>query len=164
MSSLPEQDVYFMREALSLAQEAWRLGEVPIGAIVVKEGAIVGRGFNHPITAHDPTAHAEIMALRDAARSLGNYRLPDCTLYATIEPCVMCAGAIFHARIARVVFGAAEYKTGSAGSVVDLFSEPRLNHHATLIGGILAEDCGRLVSRFFEEKRVLTKSRATNQK
>ncbi len=153
-----------MREAMSLALEAWRLGEVPIGAIVVKEGAIVGRGFNHPVSAHDPTAHAEIMALRDAARTLANYRLPDCTLYATIEPCVMCAGAIFHARIARVVFGAAEYKTGSAGSVVDLFSEPQLNHHATIAGGILAEDCARLVSGFFEEKRALAKSIATDKK
>lgn len=153
-----------MREAMSLALEAWRLGEVPIGALVVKEGAIIGRGFNHPVSAHDPTAHAEIMALRDAARTLANYRLPDCTLYATIEPCVMCAGAIFHARIARVVFGAAEYKTGSAGSVVNLFSEPRLNHHATIAGGILAEDCARLVSGFFEEKRALAKSIATDKK
>ncbi len=143
-----------MREAMSLAEEAWKLGEVPVGAVVVKDGHVVGRGFNHPIAAHDPTAHAEVMALRDAARTLGNYRLPDCTLYVTIEPCAMCAGAIFHARIDRVVYGAAEYKTGSAGSVVNLFAEPRLNHHASLQGGLLSEECAGLVSRFFAQKRA----------
>ncbi|TCJ15241.1 tRNA adenosine(34) deaminase TadA [Parasulfuritortus cantonensis] len=142
-----------MTEALELAREAWRLGEVPVGAVVVQDGKVVGRGFNHPIAAHDPTGHAEIMALRDAARSLGNYRLPGCTLYVTIEPCAMCAGAIFHARVARVVYGAREPKTGAAGSVVDLFAEERLNHHAEVVGGIMAEDCGGLVSAFFAAKR-----------
>lgn len=146
-------DIRFMTEALDLAREAWSMGEVPVGAIVVCNNEIVGRGFNHPIAAHDPSGHAEIMALRDAARALGNYRLPGCTLYVTIEPCVMCAGAIFHARIARVVYGAPEPKTGAAGSVVDLFAEGRLNHHAEVVGGILAEQCGALVSAFFAEKR-----------
>jgi tRNA(adenine34) deaminase len=148
-----------MREALSLAEEAWKLGEVPVGAVVVKDGYIVGRGFNHPIAAHDPTAHAEIMALRDAARALANYRLPDCTLYVTIEPCAMCSGAIFHARIGRVIYGAAEYKTGAAGSVVNLFAEARLNHHATIQGGVLSEECASLVSRFFAEKRAQLRSK-----
>jgi tRNA(adenine34) deaminase len=152
--SPPSQDEIFMQEALLLAREAWKLGEVPVGAVVVKEGVIVGRGFNHPISAHDPSAHAEIMALRDAARTLGNYRMPDCDLYVTIEPCVMCAGAIFHARIAHVVYGAPEYKTGAAGSVVNLFAETRLNHHATIVGSVLEQECGGLVTRFFEEKRA----------
>lgn len=146
-------DVRYMTEALDLAREAWQLGEVPVGAVVVRDGEIIGRGFNHPIAAHDPSGHAEIMALRDAARAVGNYRLPGCTLYVTIEPCAMCAGAIFHARIARVVYGAREPKTGAAGSVVDLFAEGRLNHHAEIEGGVLAEACGGLVSAFFAAKR-----------
>jgi tRNA(adenine34) deaminase len=159
LSQLPEQDEFFMREALLMAEEALKLGEVPVGAVVVKEGVIIGRGFNHPIAAHDPSAHAEVMALRDAARTLGNYRLPGCILYVTIEPCTMCAGAVFHARIARVVYGAAEYKTGAGGSIINLFTEARLNHHATIEGGLLAEECGGMVSRFFAEKR--SNSRAT---
>jgi tRNA(adenine34) deaminase len=146
-------DREYMNEALNLAREAWKMGEVPVGAVVVRDGQIIGRGFNHPISAHDPSGHAEIMALRDAARTVGNYRLPGCTLYVTIEPCVMCAGAIFHSRVARVVFGAPEPKTGAAGSVVDLFGEARLNHHAEITGGVLAEECGGLVSAFFAEKR-----------
>jgi tRNA(adenine34) deaminase len=150
-------DRRYMTEALDLAREAWRLGEVPVGALVVRDGTVIGRGFNHPIAAHDPSGHAEIMALRDAARAVGNYRLPGCTLYVTIEPCVMCAGAIFHARIARVVYGAPEPKTGAAGSVVDLFAEARLNHHAEIVGGVLAEQCGGLVSAFFAEKRKAQK-------
>jgi tRNA(adenine34) deaminase len=129
-------------------------GEVPVGAVVVKDGQIVGRGFNQPISSHDPSAHAEIMALRDAAKNLRNYRLMDCTLYVSFEPCAMCAGAIFHARIGRVVYGAAEYKSGAAGSVVNLFAEPRLNFHARIEGGVLAEECGRLVSDFFAERRA----------
>jgi tRNA(adenine34) deaminase len=155
--SLPADDD-FMREALLLAREAWKAGEVPVGAVVVKDGQIIGRGFNHPISAHDPSGHAEIMALRDAARTLGNYRLPGCSLYVTIEPCSMCAGAIFHARIARVVFGAPEPKTGAAGSVVNLFAEPRLNHHAVIEGGLLAAECSGLVSAFFSEKRAGSKA------
>jgi tRNA(adenine34) deaminase len=146
-------DERFMQAALELAQEAWRDGEVPVGAVVVEDGEIVGRGYNQPISRNDPTAHAEVMALRDAGCRLGNYRLPGCELFVTIEPCSMCAGAILHARIARVVFGAADPKTGACGSVVNLFEELRLNHHATVEGGLLAEECGGLVSRFFAEKR-----------
>lgn len=151
-------DEQFMTEAIHLASEACQLGEVPVGAVVVLDGKIIGRGFNHPIASHDPSGHAEIMALRDAARTLGNYRLPGCTLYVTLEPCVMCAGAIFHARVERVVYGASEPKTGAAGSVIDLFAEARLNHHAQIEGGILAETCSRLVSDFFAEKRRRAKA------
>ncbi|MBS4098954.1 MAG: tRNA adenosine(34) deaminase TadA [Sulfuricella sp.] len=146
-------DEDYMREALLLGRQAWAVGEVPVGAVVVKEGAIVGRGFNVPISSSDPTAHAEIRALRDAAANLGNYRLPGCTLYVTIEPCVMCAGAIMHARIARVVYGAADAKTGACGSVVDLFAEERLNHHAEVTAGVMAAECGGMMSEFFAERR-----------
>jgi tRNA(adenine34) deaminase len=146
-------DEDFMREALAQAQLAREKGEVPVGAVVVKDGAIVGRGFNQPISSFDPSAHAEVMALRDAARNIGNYRLVDSTLYVTFEPCAMCAGAIFHARVKRVVYGAAEYKTGAAGSIVNLFAEPKLNFHAEIEGGVLAEACGKLVSDFFAERR-----------
>jgi tRNA(adenine34) deaminase len=147
-----------MEEALFLASEASKSGEVPVGAVVVRGGVVIGRGYNHPIGSHDPSGHAEVMALRDAARSVGNYRLPDCTLYVTLEPCVMCAGVIFHSRIARVVYGAREYKTGAAGSVVDLFKDPRLNHHAVIEGGVLAAECAAIVTGFFEAKRSAGKS------
>jgi len=150
------RDQSFMREALGLAREAGNLDEVPVGAVVVCEGQIVGRGFNQPILSHDPTAHAEVMALRDAARHLGNYRLPGCELYVTLEPCMMCSGAIMHARIARVVFGARDAKTGVAGSVLDLYGETRLNHHASIEGGVLADECGGLLSSFFAAKRQRT--------
>ena len=153
---MSDPDIGFMQTALALAREAGAAGEVPVGAVVVKAGEIVGRGFNAPISRHDPTAHAEIMALRDAARNLGNYRLPDCQLYVTLEPCAMCAGAILHARIARVVYGAQDPKTGACGSVIDLFSEPRLNFHAEAIGGMLAEECGALLSGFFAARRGRT--------
>lgn len=146
-------DERYMAEALALAREAWAAGEVPVGAVVVKDGEIVGRGYNAPISRHDPTAHAEIRALRDAAERLGNYRLPGCALYVTIEPCAMCAGAILHARIARVAYGAPDPKTGAAGSVTDLFAEPRLNHHAEVVGGVMAEECGNLISGFFAARR-----------
>jgi tRNA(adenine34) deaminase len=146
-------DDAWMTEALALARAARARGEVPVGAIVVKDGAIVGRGGNAPIAASDPTAHAEIAALREAGQALGNYRLPGCELYVTIEPCAMCAGAILHARIARVVFGARDPKTGACGSVIDLFAEPRLNHHASVTGGVRAEDCGKLLSDFFAKRR-----------
>ncbi|MDR2091820.1 MAG: tRNA adenosine(34) deaminase TadA [Azoarcus sp.] len=146
----------FMREALALARQAAAMGEVPVGAVVVRDGEILGRGFNQPIVAHDPSAHAEIMALRDAARNLGNYRLPGCEIYVTLEPCAMCSGAIFHARIARVVFGARDPKTGVAGSVLDLYAEARLNHHATLVGGVLADECATLLSAFFAARRART--------
>ena len=148
------QDEFFMREAISLARSAECLGEVPVGAVVVFEGEIVGRGFNSPIGETDPTAHAEIAALRDAARHLENYRLPGCELFVTLEPCAMCAGAILHSRIARVVYGARDPKTGVHGSVVDLFAVDRLNHHTEVLGGVLAEECGRLLSNFFAERRA----------
>jgi tRNA(adenine34) deaminase len=146
----------FMLEAIALAREAAASGEVPVGAVVVRDGAVVGRGFNQTILRSDPSAHAEVVALRDAGNRLGNYRLPDCDLYVTLEPCPMCCGAIFHARIARVFFGAADPKTGAAGSVVDLFAEPRLNHHATVQGGLLGGDCARLLSDFFAARRRQT--------
>jgi tRNA(adenine34) deaminase len=142
-----------MEEAMGLARLAQEQGEIPVGAIVVKDGAIVGRGGNAPISANDPTAHAEIAALRDAARALGNYRLPECDLYVTLEPCAMCAGAILHARIRRLVFGASDPKTGACGGVIDLFAERRLNHHTTVTGGISGEACGRLLSDFFAARR-----------
>ncbi len=150
------EDDDFMREALAMAREAASLGEVPVGAVVVSAGRIVGRGSNRPIAGHDPTAHAEVLALRDAAAALGNYRLPGCALYVTLEPCAMCIGAIFHARIARVVFGAADPKTGAAGSVINLFGESRLNHHAEVTGGVLAAECGALLSGFFAARRQKT--------
>lgn len=153
-----EHDIPFMREALGLAGQAAQAGEVPVGAVVVKDGVIVGRGFNAPISKHDPTAHAEIAALRDAAERLGNYRLVDCELFVTLEPCAMCVGAMFHARIARVVFGASDPKTGAAGSVLDLFAEDRLNHHAKIEGGLLADECSKVLSDFFAMRRAQQKA------
>jgi tRNA(adenine34) deaminase len=147
-------DEYFMREALSLARAAECLGEVPVGALVVRDGIIVGRGFNSPIGESDPTAHAEIAALRDAGRNLENYRLPGCELFVTLEPCAMCAGAILHARLARVIYGARDYKTGVHGSVVDLFAVARLNHHTEVLGGVLAEECAQMLSAFFAARRA----------
>ncbi|RFC39703.1 MAG: tRNA-adenosine deaminase [Candidatus Nitrotoga sp. CP45] len=149
-----KNDADFMRVALALARQAELSGEVPVGAIVVKNGTIIGRGSNAPISRHDPSAHAELLALRDAAQHLGNYRLIDCELFVTLEPCVMCVGAIFHARIARVVFGASDLKTGACGSVLNLFTEQRLNHHAEMTAGILAEECGQLLSGFFAARRA----------
>lgn len=151
-----DTDLVFMNEALALAREAGALGEVPVGAVVVCDGEIVGRGYNRPIMANDPTAHAEVMALRAAGQALDNYRMPGCTLYVTLEPCAMCSGAIQHARIARVVFGARDPKTGACGSVTDLFAEARLNHHATVESGLLEAECGRLLSDFFSARRRRT--------
>ncbi|QKV53651.1 tRNA adenosine(34) deaminase TadA [Comamonas antarctica] len=142
-----------MRAALEQARAAAAAGEVPVGAVVVKDGAIIGRGRNAPVASSDPTAHAEIAALRDAARHLRNYRLDGCTLYVTLEPCAMCSGAALHARIARVVYGAAEPKTGAAGSVLDLFAEPRLNHHTQIVRGVLAQECSALLAGFFQQRR-----------
>ena len=142
-----------MREALALAAQAAFAGEVPVGAVVVKDGAVVGRGFNRPIGAKDPTAHAEIVALREAAAAIGNYRLTGCELFVTLEPCAMCVGAMLHARLARVVFGAADPKTGACGGAVSLASEPSLNHQTAFEGGLLAGDCAALLKRFFAERR-----------
>ena len=178
-------DEFYMREALLLARQAQTLGEVPVGALVVQDGIIIGRGFNAPVSRHDPSAHAEMQALRDAAKRLGNYRLPGCTLFVTLEPCLMCAGAIMHARVARVVYGAPDYKTGVCGSVLNIFGEidsqrfthhspltthhspltthhsplttypvVRLNHHAEVTGGVLAGECGLLLSHFFAQRRA----------
>lgn len=143
----------FMRQALDQASNALTLGEVPVGAVIVRQGDIIATGFNQPIGAHDPTAHAEIAALRAAAVLLGNYRLPGCEMYVTLEPCAMCAGAIMHARLARVVFGAADPKTGACGSAVDLFAQEKLNHHTTVMGGVLAEECGAMLKTFFAARR-----------
>jgi tRNA(adenine34) deaminase len=147
-------DEMFMGEALALARVAALRGEVPVGAVVVRDGVVIGRGGNAPIAGNDPTGHAEIRALRDAGAALGNYRLPGCSLYATIEPCAMCAGAILHARIARLVYGANDSKTGACGSVIDLFAEPRLNHHASVVRGVRADECAQLMSAFFAERRT----------
>jgi tRNA(adenine34) deaminase len=143
-----------MLAALQQAREARAAGEVPVGAVVVKDGEIIGAGFNAPISRHDPAAHAEILALRDAARRLGNYRLPGCELYVTLEPCAMCVGAILHARIARLVYGAADPKTGACGSVIDLFAETKLNYHATVTPAVMAGECAALLREFFAAKRA----------
>ncbi len=153
-----EEDEIFMRAALELARQAAQAGEVPVGAVVVRDGEIVGRGYNQPISRHDPSAHAEMVALRDAAQRIGNYRLVGCELFVTLEPCVMCVGAMFHARIARVVFGTNDPKTGAAGSVFNLFAETRLNHHARTHGGVLAEECGKVLSDFFAMRRAQQKA------
>lgn len=142
-----------MRDALGLAAEAAAAGEVPVGAVVVKDGRIIGRGSNRPITSHDPTAHAEIVALRAAAASEANYRLTGCELYVTLEPCAMCVGAIVHARISRVVYGATDPKTGACGSIVDLPSIAHWNHHGVFTGGVLAQECGDALRRFFADRR-----------
>ena len=147
-------DEAFMRAALEQAQRAWDQGEVPVGAVVVKDGVVIARGYNQPIGKHDPTAHAEIVALRAAAEVLGNYRLPGCELYVTLEPCVMCSGAMMHARLARIVYGAPDPKTGACGSVVNLFEQEQLNHHAQTVGGVLAEDCAGLLKSFFAARRA----------
>ena len=152
-TALPLLDQDIMRMALALAREAEAAGEVPVGAVVVKDGVVIGRGYNAPISRHDPSAHAEMAALRDAAQHIGNYRLVDCELFVTLEPCLMCAGAILHARIARLVYGANDPKTGACGSVLDVFSDPRLNYHASITRGMLADECGQLLSAFFSARR-----------
>ena len=146
-------DQFWMQRALELAQQAKAEGEVPVGAVLVKEDQILGEGWNAPISEHDPTAHAEIRALRSAAVGLGNYRLPDTTLYVTLEPCVMCAGAIIHARVKRVVIGALDPKTGAAGSVFDILNSERHNHQVEISQGVLAEECGALLKDFFQARR-----------
>jgi len=153
---MPENDpdLTFMRLALDQAHNAWALGEVPVGAVVVKDGVVIATGFNQPIGHSDPTAHAEIQAIRAASDWLGNYRLAGCSLYVTLEPCAMCAGAIQQARIARLVFGAPDPKTGACGSVIDLFSDERLNHHTAVRSGVLVQACSSTLSRFFAERRA----------
>ena len=148
-----EIDSQWMHHALTLAQRAAEQGEVPVGALLVLSDEVIGSGWNHPINAHDPTAHAEIAALRDAAQNLGNYRLTGTTLYVTLEPCVMCAGAIIHARVARVVYGASDPKTGAAGSVFDTLRSPLHNHRVEITAGIMAEQCGDLLKSFFQARR-----------
>ena len=146
-------DEYWMEKALLLAEQAQQQGEVPVGAIIVRDNQIIGEGWNQPITNNDPTAHAEIQALRTASKNADNYRLPDATLYATLEPCVMCAGAIIHARIKRLVFSATEPKTGAAGSCFDIFNTPQLNHHVICDHGVLAEKSSSLLRAFFRSRR-----------
>jgi tRNA(adenine34) deaminase len=143
----------FMRRALELAAEAARRGEVPVGAVVVLDGSAIGEGFNQPIGAHDPTAHAEIVAMRAAAARVGNYRLTGATLYVTIEPCQMCVGAMVHARIARVVYGAREPKAGAIESAMRAHEHPALNHRLEAVGGVLEDECRAVMQRFFEERR-----------
>ncbi len=147
-------DNEYMQLALDLAHQASLKGEVPVGAIVVKDGVVIGRGSNAPIGLQDPTAHAEVIAMREAAQHLGNYRLVDCTLYVTLEPCAMCSGAMQHARIAHLVYGASDAKTGACGSVINLMGEEKLNHHTKVVGGVLAEECGAVLTAFFKQRRL----------
>ncbi len=144
-----QQDEYWMRHALKLARLAWEQGEVPVGAVLVQGDRVIGEGWNRPIGQHDPTAHAEIMALRQGGKVLENYRLLDTTLYVTLEPCVMCAGAMVHSRITRLVYGAHDEKTGAAGSLLDVIGHPGMNHHIEMISGVLAEECAGMLSDFF---------------
>jgi tRNA(adenine34) deaminase len=148
-----ELDRQFMQQALDQAMLAGAAGEVPVGAVLVRDGQIISTGFNQPIGNSDPSAHAEMMALRTAAQDESNYRLPGTTLYVTLEPCTMCAGAMLHARVERVVFGAADPKTGAAGSVLNVFSEKQINHQTQVEGGIMSEECGQVLRNFFKERR-----------
>ena len=153
MTAANADDTRWMRRALALATRAEAEGEVPIGAVVVSEGVVVGEGWNRPIATHDPTAHAEMVALRTAAARIGNYRLTGAVLYVTLEPCAMCAGAMVHARLARLVYGAADPKAGAAGSVFDLLRSPRLNHVVEVTSGVLAEEGGAMLTEFFRARR-----------
>jgi tRNA(adenine34) deaminase len=148
-----ELDRQFMQQALEQAGLAALAGEVPVGAVIVRNGEVIARAFNQPITNHDPSAHAEMLALRQAALSEQNYRLPGTTLYVTLEPCTMCAGAMLHARVDRIVYGAADPKTGAAGSVLDVFSLKQLNHQTIIEGGVMGQECGQLLREFFKERR-----------
>ena len=148
-----ELDRQFMQQALEQAQLAALAGEVPVGAVIVRNGEIISKAFNKPISNHDPSAHAEMLALRQAALSEENYRLPGTTLYVTLEPCTMCAGAILHARVDRIVYGASDPKTGAAGSVLDVFSSKQINHQTAVQGGMMGEECGQLLRDFFKERR-----------
>jgi tRNA(adenine34) deaminase len=148
-----ELDRQYMQQAIEQAMLAASAGEVPVGAVLVRNGKVISKGFNQPISNSDPSAHAEMLALRGAAQSEANYRLPGTTLYVTLEPCTMCAGAMLHARIDRVVFGASDPKTGAAGSVLNVFSEKQINHQTQVEGGIMSEECGQILRQFFKERR-----------
>jgi tRNA(adenine34) deaminase len=148
-----ELDRQYMQQAIEQAMLAASAGEVPVGAVLVRDGKVISKGFNQPISNSDPSAHAEMLALRGAAQSEANYRLPRTTLYVTLEPCTMCAGAMLHARIDRVVFGASDPKTGAAGSVLNVFSEKQINHQTQVEGGIMSEECGQILRQFFKERR-----------
>lgn len=153
-----KQDLYWMKYAMTLAAQAEALGEVPVGAVIVKDNVVVGEGFNQPISGHDPTAHAEIIALRNAAQQLKNYRIVDTTLYVTLEPCSMCVGALVHGRIARLVYGAKEPKAGAIDSATPLINAEWFNHHVQVQGGLLADECSEQLSRFFKARRAEKKS------
>ena len=157
-----EFDLAMMRLALDQALNAATVGEVPVGAVIVRDGQVIATGFNHPIGSADPTAHAEVRALRAAAEAAGNYRLPDCDLYVTLEPCAMCAGAILQARIRRLFFGAPDPKTGVCGSVINLMGDHRLNHQTVVAGGLLEQDCGRHLRDFFAERRAQRRAKRTD--
>lgn len=157
---LKMDDDFFMAQALEQAQNAWDLDEVPVGAVLVRDGQIVAVGCNQPIGAHDPTAHAEIMALRAAAQVMGNYRLPGCDLYVTLEPCAMCAGAMMHARLSRIIFGASDPKTGACGSIINLFAQEKLNHHTEVVSGVLAQQCSTLLKDFFVRRRQMQQNKS----
>ena len=148
-----ELDREFMEQALEQAGLAALAGEVPVGAVIVRNGEVISKAFNQPISNHDPSAHAEMLALRHAALSAENYRLPGATLYVTLEPCIMCAGAMLHARVDRIVYGAADPKTGAAGSVLDVFSSKQINHQTVIEGGMMAQECAQLLRDFFKERR-----------
>lgn len=150
---MSETDLKWMRHAISLANRGSQEDEVPVGAVLVQDDQVVGEGWNQPIGNYDPSAHAEINALRAAGKNIENYRLLDTTLYVTLEPCAMCAGAIIHARVGRVVFGASDPKAGAAGSVLDIFANDKINHHVSVEGGLLADECGELLTQFFKTKR-----------
>jgi len=156
--SVKQQDEYWMRHALGLARRAWEQGEVPVGAVLVQNDQVIGEGWNRPIGQHDPTAHAEIMALRQGGKVLENYRLLDTTLYVTLEPCVMCAGAMVHSRITRLVYGAHDVKSGAAGSLLDVLGHPGMNHQIELHSGVLAEECAAMLSDFFRMRREQKKA------
>ena len=150
---MTDEDLKFMKLALGLAKKAELKNEVPVGALIVQNGEIIGQGMNTSISDHDPTSHAEINAIREAAKAIKNYRLKDCTIYVTLEPCAMCVGAIQHARIEKIIYGAPDPKTGACGSMIDLISVKEINHHAEAIGGILEKECGQILKDFFLSKR-----------
>lgn len=151
-------DAYWMKQALALAQKAWDQGEVPVGAILVLDDEVIGQGWNRPITRHDPTAHAEIMALQQGGQIVQNYRLLNATLYVTLEPCVMCAGAMVHSRIKRLVYGASDLKTGAAGSLLDVLRHPGMNHQLEITAGVMANECSEMLSQFFQQRREQKKA------